>query len=112
MTLFHRDTTSSQTDCPKPLSRKKLRQLRWHHPASTSGGGWLEKLLSRKRGKAHRSGAKRETRTKVLAQGQLADGTEYTLTKQVPLTLFDRMKATLKVALGKFQRAQKRGGKA
>lgn len=108
MTLFHRDTTSSQTDCPKPLSRKKLRQLRWHHPASTSGG-WLEKLLNRKRGKAHRSGARKQH---IEAQGVLADGTKYTLTKQVPLTLFDRMKATLKVALGKFQRAQKRGGKA
>lgn len=111
MTLFHVDQTETQTDCPKPLSRKKLRQLRWHHPASTSGG-WLEQLLGRRRGKAYRSRVRHETRTKVLAQGKLEDGAEYKLQQQVPVTLFDRMKATLKVALGKFQRAQKRGGQA
>jgi hypothetical protein len=108
MTLFHRDTTFSQTDCPKPLSRKKLRQLRWHHPAETSSS-WLEQLLGRKRGKAHRSGARKQH---IEAIGQLADGTKYTLTKQAPLTLMERMASTFKTALGKFQRAQKRGGQA
>ena len=102
------DQTGTQTNCPRPLSRKKLRQLRWHHPATTSGS-FLYKLFSRKQGKAHRSGARK---THIEAQGQLADGTKYQLIRQVPVTLFDRMKATFKAALLKVRRSQQRGGQA
>ena len=111
MTLFQQDQTGTQTNCPKPLSRKKLRQLRWHHPVSTSGG-WLEGLLNRRRGKAHRSGARVVYHDRVLKTGQLQDGTKYELHAKTPLTFMERMADRFKVVLGKFQRAQKRGGQA
>ena len=108
MTLFHRDTTSSQTDCPKPLSRKKLHRLMPQNQGFTSGA-WLEKMFGRKRGKARRSGARK---AHIEAVGQLQDGTKYQLIRQVPVTLFDRMKATFKAALLKVTRARQRGGQA
>ena len=111
MTLFHRDTTFSQTDCPKPLSRKKLRQLRWHHPAETSSN-WLEQLFGRKRGKAHRSGARVAHKDRLVKAGVLQDGTKYELHAKTPLTLMERMTDRFKAVLGRFQRAQKRGGQA
>ena len=29
--LMHHDTTETQTDCPRPLSRKKLKRLMWRN---------------------------------------------------------------------------------
>jgi hypothetical protein len=38
MALMHHDTTGTQTDCPRPLSRKKLRSLCNHNkPLFTAG---------------------------------------------------------------------------
>ena len=93
MALFIKDITGTQTDCQKPLSRKALRKLCWHHPGSTSGG-WLQGLLGRKRGKVHRSGARLTYKDRLEARGRLADGTGYQLIKKVPVTLFDCMAAT------------------
>ncbi len=67
------------------------------------------KMFGHKRGKAHRSSARKQH---IEAQGQLPDGTKYQLIRQVPVTLFDRMKATFKAALLKVTRAQQRGGQA
>ena len=66
-------------------------------------------MVGHKRGKAHRSGARK---AHIEAIGQLQDGIKYQLTRQVPVTLFDRMKAMFKAALLKVTRAWQRGGQA
>ena len=43
MALMIHDTTGTQTDCPKPLSRKKLKQLMWRNPGLTTAN-LLEKI--------------------------------------------------------------------
>ena len=89
MALIHHDLTGTQTDCPKPLSRKKLRSLmRQNHSSVTAKAIWHRW----KRMSPHMRMAleREEKRLREAMEGKtLPDGTKARLTKTLTVQALD-----------------------
>ena len=125
MPLIHHDTTGTATDCPRPLSRKKLKQLMpQNHDDLTRGSLMNPKnpffIAGRKPGlriwrKAAQKRAERTKLRKKFALHKLPDGTEFHLVptpaevEAMKPTLFERMGGLFDTMRRKFEREKARG---
>ena len=119
MALMIHDTTGTQTDCPKPLSRKKLKQLMWRNPGLTTAN-LLEKIGRRvglKRVPWWKQKRKaREDKRRLHSRRTLADGTTFQLTpttadlEVMKPTLFERLGSMFKNLRQRAERESARKG--
>jgi hypothetical protein len=100
MALLHHDMTGTQTDCEKPLSRKKLKRLMPNNPGLTSRN--LREVFNRSIGPKAFSLMKkkrleRSAKRKLLEKKTLPDGTTYQLVptaaelEVIKPTMFERL---------------------
>jgi hypothetical protein len=100
MDLMIHDTTGTQTDCKKPLSRKKLKRLMRNNPGLTSRN--LREVFSRSIGPKAFSLMKkkrleRSAKRKLFEKKTLPDGTSYQLMPnvldlvEIKPTIFERV---------------------
>ena len=81
--LMHHDTSGTETDSVKPLSRKNLRRLMWGNRQAVSSSAMKERL-GREKGKksfgeARQKQRERKAHAKLIKKGTLPDGTAYEL---------------------------------
>ena len=117
MVLMIHDTTGTQTDCEKPLSRKKLKQpqsrmaLRSRMLAEKTGRAVGKKSLSAMK----RKRMERKDRRKMFEKGTLSDGTTFQLIptaadlEVMKPTLFERLGGLFGGFKKKFERMQAKG---
>jgi hypothetical protein len=125
MALMIHDTTGTQTDCGKPLSRKKLKQLMpLNHDDLTSGALINQKnpfhLSGRGRGfkavsTVLQKRRARQDKRKLFEKKTLPDGTSYQLIPnaadlaEIKPTLFERLGGLFGGFKKKFERMQAKG---
>ena len=118
MGLMVHDTTGTQTDCPKPLSRKKLRQLMPHNLKNLSSNGlrrfghkpgWkIWSVLTQKR-------QQRKDKRKLFEKKSLPDGTTYQLIPNaadlvaIKPTIFERLGSLFATMTKREQRKKAKG---
>jgi hypothetical protein len=112
MALMHHDTTGTQTDCPRPLSRKKLRQLCSHNkPMFTA------KLLEFRTGRMTQATKKRVRETeaeqkrerKLLLAGVPADERAPDGDPLTKTSVFKRLNEKFAGMTRSFQREKAKG---
>lgn len=116
--LIHHDTTGTQTDCEKPLSRKKLKALMPQNPNLRSAS--LRDKFGRRIGRKvwSKVGRKREERSrlrKLFTKRTLPDGTTVQLiptpaeVEIMKPTIFERLGGLFGNMRRKFEREKARG---
>jgi hypothetical protein len=125
MSLIHHDTTGTQTDCPKPLSRKKLRQLMPHNSRNLTTMALTDRenpirMLGRKTGwkmwsNLTRKRQERKTKRKLFERKTLPDGTEFQLMPnaadlvEIKPTIFERLGGIFGNLRRQFERQKAKG---
>ena len=118
MPLLHHDTTGTQTDCPKPLSRKKLKQLMPQNRGLRTAT--LKETIGRRIGlnvfsAMFRKRQERSAKRKLHTKRTLSDGTTFQLIPNaadiaaMKPTIFERMAGMFGLLRRKTERAQQRG---
>jgi hypothetical protein len=118
MNLLHHDTTGTQTDCAKPLSRKKLKQLMRGNPSLTSQN--LFQRFGRRSGRKNWPSPwrKREERArlrKMFEPVTIEDGTRFQLVPKpheveaMKPTVFERLGGMFANLRKKFEREKAKG---
>ena len=119
MNLFHHDTTGTETDSARPLSRKKLRSLMYHNRAALTGGALAFKtkgarpsmqmrIAKRVEEKAARlSEAEQKREAALILAGVPA--TERGLDDADKPNIFKRMSGMFADMTKRFQRGQAKG---
>jgi hypothetical protein len=119
MALMIHDTTGTQTDCEKPLSRKKLKQLMPQRSLALTARMLAEKT-GRVIGRASISTVKEKQRArrdkrKLFEKRALPDGTTFQLMPNaadlvdIKPTLFERLGGLFGGFKKKFERMQAKG---
>jgi hypothetical protein len=117
--LMHHDTTGTQTDCPRPLSRKKLKRLMWRNPGLTTAN--LKEKIGRRIGLKFfsRLAQKRQERVnkrRLHSKRSLPDGTKFQLMptaadlEVMKPTIFERMGSMFKNLRKRAERESARKG--
>jgi hypothetical protein len=119
MALMIHDTTGTQTDCPLPLSRKKIRQLMNHNHENLSGS-MLDRSIGHKQGrkvfsKISQKRQERQKKRKLFEKKTLPDGTSFQLIPNaadllaIKPTIFESLGGFFKNLQRKFERQKARG---
>jgi hypothetical protein len=125
MALMIHDTTGTQTDCPKPLSRKKLRQLMpmnrsdltagslknsknpFHIAGRVSGWKAVSAVMQKRR--------ERQDKRKLFEKRSLPDGTTFQMLPNavdlvdIKPTLFERVGGLFSKLRRQFEREKAKG---
>lgn len=119
MALMIHDTTGTQTDSARPLSRKKLKQLMWRNPRLTTAN--LQEKIGRRVGlsffsKLNRKRQERANKRRLHSKRSLPDGTTFQLTptaadlEVMKPTIFERLGSMFKNLRKRAERESVRKG--
>ena len=119
MALMIHDTTGTQTDSVRPLSRKKLKQLMWRNPRLTTAN--LQEKIGRRVGlsffsKLNRKRQERANKRRLHSKRTLQDGTTFQLLptaadlEVMKPTLFERLGSMFKNLRKRAERESVRKG--
>ena len=117
--LMHHDTTETQTDCPRPLSRKKLKRLMWRNLDLTTAN--LKEKIGRRIGlkffsRLAQKRQERRDRRKLFEKRVKPDGTVVQLLPNaadleiIKPTIFERMGSMFKNLRQRAERESARKG--